>query len=202
MNGRKWPCLVACVSCIVLVPAVVPAGADAPVPAASMAVDSVHSSVVFRVKHMDVAWFYGSFQKIAGEFKLDEQNPAGSSVSIEIDAESVDTNDDKRDLHLKGPDFFSVKEFPKITLKAKTASKKGGDWEVPGELTMHGVTKPVTLVVKPTGMIDDPRMGKKAGFETEFTIKRSDFGMTYGIDKKALGDEVKVMVSIEAAVKG
>jgi polyisoprenoid-binding protein YceI len=169
--------------------------------AAPMAVDPVHSSMVFRVKHMDAAYFYGRFNKIAGEIDLDDKNPSGGTVVIEIDAESIDTNDAGRDRHLKGPDFFSVKEFPKLTFKSKSVAKKGQEWEVAGDLTMHGATKPLTVLVKPTGSIDDPRTGPKVGFETEFTIKRSDFGMTYGVDKKALGDEVKVMLAVEAGPK-
>jgi polyisoprenoid-binding protein YceI len=166
-----------------------------------MSVDTVHSSVVFRVKHMDVAHFYGTFNKMTGDFTLDEQDPAKSSVAIEIDANSIDSNNEKRDLHLKGPDFFSVKEYPTITFKSRSVARKGSDWEVAGDLTMHGVTKPLTMTVTPTGTIDDPRAGKKAGFETQFTIKRSDFGMTYGTERKALGDEVLLIVAVEAAVK-
>jgi polyisoprenoid-binding protein YceI len=94
-----------------------------------------------------------------------------------------------------------VKEFPKIAFKSKTVAKKGDDFEVAGDFTMHGVTKPLTVTVKPTGTSNDQRMGPKSGFETEFTVKRSDFGMNYGIEKKALGDEVKVTLSIEASGK-
>lgn len=166
-----------------------------------MVVDAGHSSVMFRVKHMNVAFFYGRFNTIGGEVHLDEKNAAASNVMIDIDADSIDTNGDKRDMHLKGPDFFSVKEFPRITFKSKTCAKKGEDWEVVGEMTMRGVTKPLTVMVKPTGTADDPRSGPKAGFETEFAIKRSDFGMKYGVDKGGLADDVKIMISIEAAPK-
>ena len=175
-----------------------PSAAPVAATAAGLAVDGAHSSMVFRIKHMETAYFYGRFNKISGDVLLEDKN---GSVNIEIDADSIDTNSAPRDGHLKGPDFFSVKEFPKITFKSKTMAKKGDDFEVAGDLTMHGVTKPLTVVVKPTGTSNDQRMGPKSGFETEFTVKRSDFGMNYGIEKKALGDEVKVTLSIEASGK-
>jgi polyisoprenoid-binding protein YceI len=172
-----------------------------PSPRAAYVVDAVHSSIVYRVKHMNIAYFYGTFNKMSGEINLDEKNPAGSSVAIEIDADSIDSNSEGRDRHLKGQDFFSVREFPKITFKTKSCAKKGEDWELQGELTLRGVTKPLTVMAKQTGAGEDPRSGPKAGFESEFTFKRSDFGMTYGVEKGALSDEVKVMIAIEAALK-
>jgi polyisoprenoid-binding protein YceI len=175
-----------------------PSTPPAAAPTAGLSVDSGHSSCVFRVMHMDTAYFYGRFNKISGDVVLEEKN---GSVTIEIDADSIDTNSAPRDGHLKGQDFFSVKEFPKITFKSKTVAKKGEEWEVAGDLSMHGVTKPLTVIVKPSGSSNDPRMGPKSGFETEFTVKRSDFGMTYGVEKKALGDDVKVMLSVEAGGK-
>ena len=149
-------------------------------PAAAMTIDGTHSSVVFKVLHLQTANFYGRFNKIGGDVALDDK---GGTVNVEVDADSVDTNNAKRDGHLKGQDFFSVKEFPKITFKSKSATKKGDGWEVAGDLSLHGVTKPLTVTVKPTGSGADP-MGKKLGYETTFTFKRSDYGMTYGIDQQ------------------
>jgi polyisoprenoid-binding protein YceI len=196
MSGKLIALVVCVASMIALVSG--PSSGTAASPVAGMAIDAGHSSVVFRVKHMETAYFYGRFNKISGDLVLEEKN---GSVTIEIDADSIDTNSAPRDGHLKGPDFFNVKEFPKITFKSKTVAKKGEDWEVVGDVTMHGVTKPLTVTVKPTGSSNDPRMGPKSGFETEFTLKRSEFGMTYGVDKKALGDDVKVMLSVEAGGK-
>jgi polyisoprenoid-binding protein YceI len=170
----------------------------APATAAAMTIDGTHSSVLFKVMHMETANFYGRFDLISGDVALDDK---GGSANVEIDAASIDTNNAGRDGHLKGPDFFSVKEFPKISFKSKTATKKGDGWEVAGDFTMHGVTKPLTVMVKQTGSAEDPKMGKKAGYESTFTVKRSDFGMTYGVDKKALGDDVTVVLSVEAAAK-
>jgi polyisoprenoid-binding protein YceI len=194
MSAKLLALVLASASGIAFLPGSVPDSASA----APMTVDAVHSSLVFRIKHMDIAWFYGSFTKIAGEINLQEKD---GSVLIEVDADSVDSNNEGRDRHLKSQEFFGVKEFPKITFKSRSVAKKGEDWEVAGDFTMHGVTKPLTVVVKHTGTGEDPRAGTKSGFETQFTIKRSDFGMSYGVDKKALGDEVQVMLSVEAAAK-
>jgi polyisoprenoid-binding protein YceI len=200
MSAKLWSLAFALVAGLVFFPSGVPECA-AGTAAAPMAVDSVHSSVMFKVKHMDIAHFYGAFKNVTGEIDLDDKNPIAGSVMIEVDAESIDTRNEGRDRHLKSQDFFSVKEFPKITFKSKAVAKKGEAWEVVGDLTMHGVTKPLTVMVTPTGTMDDPKMGKKSGYETEFTIKRSDFGMTYGVDKKALGDQVLVMLALEAGPK-
>jgi polyisoprenoid-binding protein YceI len=167
-------------------------------PAATLTIDPVHSSALFRIKHLDTAWFYGRFNKVAGDIVLDEK---GGSVNVEIDAESIDTNNADRNKHLMSQDFLSVKEFPKLGFKSKSISKKGEDWEVAGDFTLHGVTKPVTVLVKPTGSSNDPKMGARSGFETEFTIKRSDYGMTYMLDNKGLGDDVKIVLSVEAVEK-
>ena len=115
--------------------------------------------------------------------------------------DSVDTNNDsKRDRHLKSQDFFSAKEFPKIAFKSTSATKLGDDWEVAGDFTLHGVTRPLTATVKPTGSGADP-MAKKLGYETTFSFKRSDYGMTYGIGQKALSDEVTVVLSVEVIAR-
>jgi polyisoprenoid-binding protein YceI len=166
--------------------------------AETMTVDMVHSSLVFKVKHMDTAHFWGRFNKFGGELSLDDK---GGSVSIEIDAASIDSNNADRDTHLKNEDFLDVAKFPKLTFKSKTVTKKGEDWEVAGEMTMHGVTKPLTVTVKQSGSSDDPRLGKRVGYETEFTLKRSDYDLAKKIPTKVLGDEIKAFLSIEAAPK-
>jgi polyisoprenoid-binding protein YceI len=165
---------------------------------AALDIDPVHSSLFFRVKHLDTAYFYGRFGKVTGAMALEG---ATGSVNVEVDADSIDTNNPDRNKHLMSQDFFSVKEFPKLSFKSKSVSKKGEDWEVAGDFTMHGVTKPLTVLVRPTGSSNDPKMGQRSGFETEFTVKRSDYGMTFMLDNKALGDEVKVMLSVEAVAK-
>jgi polyisoprenoid-binding protein YceI len=158
-------------------------------------VDSGHSSVVFKVKHANAAFFKGTFDVITGNVSLDPTKPEAGSVSLVIPVDSVDSNDKKRDEHLKNADFFNSKENPEITFKSTKVQKKGDAFEVTGELTMAGKSKTTTIVVEKTG--EGEFYGKRVGFGTTFTVKRSDFGMTYGIDKNALGDEVTLMIDLE-----
>lgn len=180
----------------------------APAPAAAMnaepakfKVDGVHSSMVYRISHLGVAPFYGRFDKISGEFNWDKDNPGSSSFNVTIDTESVNSNNGARDKHLKSGDFFNAKEFPEITFRSTGLTKAGDAWEVSGDLTMVGKTKPVKATLKFVGQKDvGPQMGGvKAGFDITFTVKRSDFGMSYGLDNGALGDEVQVMLGLEGA---
>jgi len=163
-------------------------------------IDPVHSTVVFGIDHLGVAKFYGRFNTISGSFVIDRDNPSNSSIAVEIQADSVDTNNDGRDRHLKGPDFFDAKQFPTITFESTKIERAGTDkWNVTGDVTLHGVTKPMTATVDITGMRDTGRQGYKAGLATTFTVTRSEFGMTKYIAEGALGDEVTLMVGLEGA---
>lgn len=181
----------------------VPAAAPVP-PAApalqSLAIDPTHSSLVFKVQHMGVSSFYGRFNEVGGRIALDKDDASKCSVTITVQAASVDTHSGKRDQHLQSPDFFSVKEFPTIEFRSTSVKKAGADeFEVAGKLTLHGVSKDLTLKVKQTGYNEaDGRHPATAGFETHFTLERSDFGMDYGIEQGSLGDEVEVMLAVEA----
>ena len=158
-------------------------------------VDPVHSSVVFRIKHLDVSYSYGRFNNPTGTVVWDAADPTKSSVNVEIKTENVDTDNQKRDDHLRGPDFFDVKQFPTITFKS-TAVKAVGEnkFDVTGNLTLHGVTKSITISLGKTGEAQT-QMGYRAGWETAFKIKRSDYGMTGMVGP--VGDEVELYVSIE-----
>ena len=158
-------------------------------------VDGGHSSVTFRVKHMGASWFTGAFDSVAGTVTLDPSKPDAGSVKIAIPVESVDTNSAQRDGHLKNADFFNAKENPEITFTSTAVKAKGDDLEIAGELAMAGKSKTVTIPVEFTGTGEF--YGKRAGFMTTFTIKRSEFGMTYGLDKNALGDEVTLQIALE-----
>lgn len=159
-------------------------------------VDATHSSVVFRVKHMGVSYTYGRFNDVAGAFSIDEGHPAESGFDITVKSASIDTESDSRDNHLRSPDFFNVKQFPEITFKSKSVKKSGEIYKVTGDLTLLGVTKSITIDVEHIGTAEHPRSGNAiSGVETVFTIKRSDYGMTYGLG--GVGDEVKLMVSLE-----
>lgn len=177
------------------------AGVDAaPARAAAAAepytIDGVHSAVVYRITHMGVAPFYGRFNKFGGTFTWDESNPEAMSIDAKIDAESVDSNNANRDKHLKSPDFFNVKEHPEITFKSKSAKKVSDGVEVTGDLTMLGKTKEVTAKVVPVGAKTTER-GSLAGFDMQIKIKRSEFGMNYGIENGAVSDVVELTVAVE-----
>jgi polyisoprenoid-binding protein YceI len=167
--------------------------------AETFTVDTVHSSVVFKIQHNGVTNFYGRFNDITGTYSIDAANPAASSFDFQVKADSVDTANAKRDGHLKSPDFFNATEFPSIAFKStKVAKGANGQLAITGDLTLHGVTKPVTAA---TTVFPAKQAGNKSksGFESVITIKRSDFGMNYGVADGGLGDEVQVIVAVEGA---
>lgn len=183
--------------------AVAQAPAPAPAAAASMtcAVDPVHSMALFRVHHLGAGQFWGRFNDVTGSFSFEPGKAEGMSFDISISTESVDSGNEDLDKHLRSPDFFAAKDFPKMTFRS-TGAKKTGErtYELMGELTMRGVTKPVTASLEFCGMADMGR-GPKAGFEAQFTVKRSEFGVNYGVEKGAIGDEVRVIVGLEGGPK-
>lgn len=166
-------------------------------------IDAMHSSVLFRIKHLDVANFYGRFNQVSGSFQVNEEDPGKSFIEVEIPTESVDSNNADRDRHLKSQDFFAAKEFPSITFKSKTVEKRADDvYLVTGDFTFRGKSKTVRFEARHTGTkkLND-RFGLRSGFEAEVTIKRSDFGDQYGVKDRVLGDEVRLIVSLEGVVK-
>ncbi len=165
-------------------------------------IDPVTSSVLFRVKHFNVAYFHGTFNVVMKESSLvwDQANPANSKVEVIVDAASVDSRHEKRDAHLANPDFFDAKQFP--VLKFTSTAIKAIDatrYEVAGNFTMHGVTKPLTITVTKTGEGKDPSGKHRIGFETVFTVKRSEFGMDKMLEN--IGDEVTITFSTEGIRK-
>ncbi|MCH8006166.1 MAG: YceI family protein [Planctomycetes bacterium] len=163
-------------------------------------VDPVHSTAIFRIKHLDVSYFYGRFNRPTGDFTFDPENPARSSFDITLLTKNIDTHSPKRDGHLKSADFFNAKQFPEITFKSTSVKKVRGDTlQVIGDLGLHGQTRQITIDLQHVGSRDTGRMGQRCGFETTFTIKRSDFGMKYMLN--GLGDEVTLMISLEGSKK-
>jgi polyisoprenoid-binding protein YceI len=159
-------------------------------------VDPVHSSNTFRIKHMNVAYFHGRFNDMAGTFVFDDADPAKCSFDVQVKVDSVDTNNAGRDKHLKSAELFDAEKFPQITFKS-TSVKKAGDqtYDVTGDLTLHGVTKPITVKIERTGAGPGMKGEYRSGCETTFEIKRSDYGMKAMIGP--LGDEVHLTVSLE-----
>lgn len=158
-------------------------------------VDAVHSSVVFRVKHMNTSYAWGRFNDLSGSFSVDPASPGQTKLDFTVKAGSVDTANAKRDQHLKGPDFFNAVQFPTITFVSTNVTKAGDAYQVTGDLTFHGVTKPVSVKLTPTGSGKGPSGREIAGIEATFTLKQSDFGITKMA--AAIGDDVWVNVSVE-----
>ena len=173
-------------------------------------IDTAHSRASFSIRHMMVSNAKGEFGNVSGEVMIDDKDPSKSSVKATIDVKSLSTGNEKRDGHLKSPDFFDVEKFPTITFESTKVSKgdKKGSYKVEGNLTMHGVTKPVMLTVdEVTEPVKNPMMGANArGASATATVKRSDFGMSWAgpaLDKGGvvLSDEVKISLDTELVEK-
>jgi len=180
----------------------------APARASVWEIDSAHSSTEFSVKHMMVSTAKGRFDKITGTLNLDDKNPTKSSIELTIDANTIDTHEPKRDGHLKSPDFFDVAKFPTITFKSTKIEKAGkAKFKVTGDLTMHGVTKPVTLAVDgPTAPMKSPFGTTSSGASATGKINRKDWGLTWNKPLEAaggvlVGDEVTINVDLELLSK-
>lgn len=176
-----------------------PASAARAAAAGEYTVDLVHSSILFQCLHLGVSHQWGRFNKFEGTFTLAE-DPAESNVKISVEARSVDTNSEGRDEHLRGPDFFDVKQFPKMTFESKSVEKTGDDaYTVTGDLTLHGVTESIDIEVKKVGEGTSEKFGSRAGFNGTFTIDRNDFGIeSYG---ETLGSDVIMTFAIEGIQK-
>jgi polyisoprenoid-binding protein YceI len=156
-------------------------------------IDPVESSNIFIINNL-VTDFYGRFNDISGKVVFDA-DPSKSSIEVSIPVESIDTHSEKRDQHLKSPDFFNAKQFPMIVFKSKSVEGSGDTYKATGDLTLHGVTKPLTVEIK-RGKDGEAMGGEiRGGGETQFTIKRSDFGMDFM--QGPLGDEVTVFLSLQ-----
>ena len=163
-------------------------------------VDKGHSALVFKIKHLGVSYTHGRFNDFNGHFVVDDANLKNAKIEIEIDASSIDTNDKKRDDHLRSEDFFHVEKFHSITFESTSiAMPEKGVYRVTGNFTLHGVTKEVTFRMKKIGEGDDPWGGHRIGYEGQLVIKRSEYGMTTML--KGVGDEVYITLGIEGIRK-
>jgi polyisoprenoid-binding protein YceI len=164
--------------------------------AESYKLDPAHTYPYFSISHLGFSTMRGRFNNTSGTFTLDKAKGTGS-VAIEIDVNSIDTAFEKRNQHLRSPDFFNAAEFPKMTYKStKVTINKDNTAVVEGKLTMHGVTKPVTLKVDKITCGANPMSKKEmCGFDATATIKRSEFGINYGLP--AIGDEINMNIEAE-----
>ena len=135
--------------------------------------------------------------KLIKEVRQDSRSECSFKTSASAKLDTIGTGDKKRDDHLKGPDFFNVKQFPTITLKSKSVKKAGDKFDVSADLTMHGVTKPVSFTFRPMKTGKDPWNNIRSGGETVLNIKRTDFGMNYMAKPGEVGDDIEIIVNIE-----
>lgn len=164
----------------------------------TFSVDAVHSSVLFRVTHMGVGPFWGRFGTIGGTVDIPKDGD-DLKLELEVAIDSVDTGSSQLDEHLQTEDFFHASKYPSATFKSRSSRKNSdGTYRVSGDLTIRGVTKAVDVNVSLAGPVDS-RRGRKCGIETEFVLKRATFEMTYGAQGGMIGDEVRLIVALEAA---
>jgi len=163
-------------------------------------IDQAHSSVTFRIRHL-VSRVAGSFNQFKGAVVTDPANLAGGSVQVEIQTASIDTNNERRDTHLRSADFLDVEKFSTMTFRSTRVETTGRNLRVHGTLTMHGVSRPVVLTGEMTGM--GGAAGKRRiGFEATTTVNRKDFGVEWNRAAEGggmmLGDDVEIHINVEA----
>lgn len=157
--------------------------------------DDQHTSVVFAVNHLGYSYCYGMFGKYSGKFSFDPKAVSSSQFEFTIDAASLDTKSEKRDEHLRGPDFFNVKQFPEINFKSKSVKVEDKALQITGTLTMHGVSQEVVLPLTYMGTGPAPDQKVHAGFAGRMVIKRSEFDMKTYLPN--IGDDVTLLISFE-----
>jgi polyisoprenoid-binding protein YceI len=166
--------------------------------AGTWAIDPAHSDVSFTVRHLGVSKVRGHFDTFEGQITTAE-NPLESSVTATIDAASINTRNEQRDAHVRGEDFLDTDTYPTITFTSTGAHVDGDDFLIDGELTLHGVTRKVTLELEINGFGDGLDGKPVAGFSATTEINRKDFGITGGGAGAVVGDKIKIILEIEAA---
>jgi polyisoprenoid-binding protein YceI len=174
------------------------------VPAGTWVVDTAHSTVGFVARHMMVAKVRGRFKDFTADIVVAE-NPLDSRVDATVQMASVDTNDESRDNHLRTNDFFDIENHPTMTFRTTSIEPDGDDYKLNGDLTIRGVTKPVTFDLEIGGAGKDPWGNTKAGFSATTTINRKDFGVEWNAPLETggviVGDKVTIELDIEAALQ-
>ncbi|MBI2799568.1 MAG: YceI family protein [Gammaproteobacteria bacterium] len=159
--------------------------ATTPAIAADYTIDLSHSFIQFRISHLGYSVLNGRFNDFAGTLQWDKAKPAASNIALTIKTASIDSNWAERDKHIRSKDFLEVEKFPDASFKSTKFTGDATAGKLEGELTLHGVTKPVTLDVKAVGEGDDPWGGYRAGFTGTTTLKRGDFGINYNLGPSA-----------------
>ncbi|MDO7886051.1 YceI family protein [Hymenobacter cheonanensis] len=166
--------------------------------------DPMHSEVQFKIKHLVISTVTGSFKKFAGTAQTEGDDFDNGQVEFSLEVDSIDTNQEQRDAHLKAEDFFNAAQYPQIKFQSTSFTKAGGsDYKLTGDLTIRDVTKPVTLEVEYGGTAVDFYGNTKAGFEVTGKINRKDYGLSWGGITEAgaivLGDDVRLLINVQFA---
>ncbi|MHB8670930.1 MAG: YceI family protein [Acidimicrobiales bacterium] len=171
--------------------------------AGTWTIDPVHSDVSFSVRHMMVSKVRGHFRTFSGQI-FTAEDPLASTVTATVDLSSIDTNDEKRDAHLRSADFFDVETHPEMTFRSTSVRPNGDDYVLEGELSLHGVSRPVSFDLELNGFGPDPFGGTRAGFSATAEINRRDFGIDLSMPMDGggvvVGDKVKVHLEVEAVL--
>ncbi|NWJ47922.1 MAG: YceI family protein [Chloroflexi bacterium] len=167
------------------------------------AIDTSHTNAAFAVKHLMISTVRGRFGAVAGTIEFDPANPTAATVEATADVTSIDTRDEKRDGHLKSPDFFDVENYPTITLKSKKVDVAGeNEFKVTSDLTIHGITKEVVFDVEFLGTANGPWGDHRAAFTAKTSVSRKDFGLNWNVALETggvlVGDKVTIELEVEA----
>jgi polyisoprenoid-binding protein YceI len=177
---------------------VLAAAVSAPAFAADYVIDTqgAHAAVQFRIKHLGYSWLIGGFNEFGGSFSYDEKNPAAAKVAVDIKAASIDSNHAERDKHLRSKDFLDVAKYPDARFVSTAFEQQGnGKAKLKGDLTLHGVTKPIVIDVEHIGAGADPWGGYRRGFAGTTTLTLKDFGIDY--DLGPASRQVELSLSVE-----
>jgi polyisoprenoid-binding protein YceI len=171
----------------------------------SWAIDNSHTTVEFSVRHLGLASVKGTFHDVSGQTEIDEQDLTRSSGRVEIAVASIDTRDERRDTHLRSADFFDADQFPTITFESRRVTHlRDNRYELEGELTMHGVTRPVTLQAEASEFIVDPWGNRRAAVSVDGEINRTDWGLSWNqvleAGRLVVGEKVKVHADAEVVL--
>jgi polyisoprenoid-binding protein YceI len=163
--------------------------------------EDMHAFITFRIQHLGFSWLEGRFNRFSGNFDYDANNPANNRVQVEIDVDSVDTNQEERDKHLRSKRFFDVAQYPQATfVSTKWEDSGNGQVRLHGLFTLRGVTKEITLDVSQIGSGNDQSGGERRGFEASTILHLSDYLMNEGVMLGPIAENVKVWLSVEGGV--
>lgn len=165
-------------------------------------IDPTHSEIQFKVKHLVISTVTGNFKSFYGSLETEGDSFEGASVSFEADIESITTNNEDRDAHLKSDDFFNAEEYPKLKFESTSFKNTGGDnYTLTGNLTIRDITKEITLDVEHGGTVEDPYGQTKAGFEISGKVDRKEFGLKWSAVTEAgsvvVADQVKLHLNVQ-----